>query len=182
MAPRMLLLTGMPAVGKTTIVSRLVQQLRNYGISVGGIYSIERRIEGKRAGFVMIDLMTGSRQDLAAQHGEGPKMGKYRVNLKALEEFAVKAIDQAMQYADVVIIDEVGPMELMSPGFRRAVERLEQSAKASVLVVHARLKDPLILNLKNKEYSELFEVTLQNRDELPAILKEKILKVLAIGK
>src|SRR5579883_3038088 len=90
---RLFLLTGIPGVGKTTLISKVVVELRKAGISVGGIYSKEKRAGRVRTGFVMTDLVSGFQKELASVEGEGPRMGRYRVNLKNIGEFAASAVE-----------------------------------------------------------------------------------------
>jgi nucleoside-triphosphatase len=52
------LVTGRPGVGKTTAVTRAVEELKKHGLRVGGFISREERKEGVRTGFVVIDLET----------------------------------------------------------------------------------------------------------------------------
>ncbi len=89
------------------------------------------------------------------------------MNLKGLAEFAAPALRRAQSESDVVVCDEVGPMELMSPEFRRAVEDLLASSKPCVIVVHAEMADPLIERIKESPDAELLEVTDETRNSLP---------------
>ena len=167
---RMILLTGRPGSGKTTVVSKVVLMLRTDGLSVGGIYSKERRSHGTRVGFEMVNLATDGHETLASTTSTGPRMGRYRVNLKGLGEFAAPAIVRAMAESDVVVCDEVGPMELISPEFRRAVEGLMTTAKPCLVVVHADMADPLLVRLRKFEEAQLLEVTDETRNSLPETL------------
>ena len=96
------------------------------------------------------------------------------MNLKGLGEFAAPAIVHAMAESDVVVCDEVGPMELISPEFRRAVEGLMTTGKPCLVVVHAEMADPLLIRLKKFEDARLFEVTDETRNSLPEILYVRI--------
>jgi nucleoside-triphosphatase len=170
----MVLLTGRPGSGKTTVVSRTVLMLRTDGLSVGGVYSKERRANGTRIGFEMVDLATDRHESLASTKATGPRMGRYRVNLKGLAEFAAPAIVSALKGSDVVVCDEVGPMELMSPEFRRAVEGLLLADKPCVVVVHGEMADPLIEKLKASADTLLLEVTDETRTALPKAVYGKV--------
>ena len=48
---------------------------------------------------------------------DGPQSGRYLVSLNDLANVGVSAIDAAVENADVVVIDEVGPMEFFSNRF-----------------------------------------------------------------
>jgi nucleoside-triphosphatase len=163
----MILLSGRPGVGKTTLVSKVVYMLRRDGYTVGGVCSREIRSHGLRIGFEMVNLADDSTEELAGQGTSGPRLGRYKVNLKGLGEFAAPAIIQALRTSDVVVCDEVGPMELLSPEFRRALEGLLTSEKPCLVVLHSRMADPLLEKFKKAEDGEQMEVTEQNREILP---------------
>jgi nucleoside-triphosphatase len=163
----MVLLTGKPGVGKTTVVSRVVLKLRTDGLAVGGVYSRERRSYGRRVGFEMVDLSTDDHETLAALDVVGPRLGKYRVNIRGLAEFGAAAIMRGIGHSDVVVCDEVGPMELMSPEFRKAVEALVVCNKPRLIVLSATFDDPLLVRIRGTQGATMIEVTEQNRALLP---------------
>jgi len=153
--------------------------IRSEGYTVGGVISREVRSRGERTGFELIDLKTGRRGILASTRlNVGPRLGRYRVNLSGVAEVGVKALLSASETSDLIVCDEIGPMELFSPEFRRAVESIVESGRPVLGVLHKRLRDPLLERLKSAEYVEIVEVTRENRDELPRRLAERLLKAL----
>ena len=176
MQKRVFLLTGAPGVGKTTVLIKTVEALKAGGASVGGMISREAREGGMRVGFEIIDLTSGERGWLAHVSGKaGPQVGKYRVNMEDLENIGAKAILQAAEKCAVVAIDEIGPMELYSEKFKQAVGEAMQRGKLVIAVVHAKAKDPLLNEAKQREDTEIFTVTLPNRAAMPEMLKEQVL-------
>ncbi|RLG92544.1 MAG: hypothetical protein DRO36_01175 [Candidatus Hecatellales archaeon] len=167
-------LTGVPGVGKTTVIKRVVSALKDRGMVVGGMLTFEVRKEGKRIGFEVIDVLTGKKGFLATLQGSGPKLGKYVVNLKDLVEVGVEAIRRALREADVVVVDEVGPMELFSNEFRETVKTALDNIKPLLGTVHYRARDTLIDSIKKNPNVKIFEVTFKNRDNLP----EKLVRLL----
>ncbi|MEM3673782.1 MAG: NTPase [Candidatus Bathyarchaeia archaeon] len=180
MRKRIFLLTGNPGIGKTTVLLKVVEDLKTKGYSVGGMISREVRSRGARVGFEILDLSDGKRGWLAhINQKTGPQIGKYRVNLEDLNSVGAEAILKAIKECAVVAIDEVGPMELFSEKFREAVERAVESGKLVVGVVHWKARDKLVENLKEREDVEVIAVTYENRDRLHQTLIEKAAKVLA---
>jgi nucleoside-triphosphatase len=173
------LLNGPPGIGKSTVVSRVVYLVRSRGFGVGGCLTKERRSGRERTGFTIIDLMSGTEATLASTETSlGPRVGRYRVDLKGLVEVGARALESAAASAEVIAIDEVGPMELTSPEFRRAVEACFASGRPVLAVVHEMIKDPLVEKLRKLPGMELIEVTLHNREGLADKVAGEILAAL----
>lgn len=165
---RVLLLTGAPGVGKTTVLIKTVDTLRAKGISVGGMISREAKEGNARIGLEIVDLINGTQGWLAhVNQKSGPQVGKYHVNINDLESIGANAIIGAIEKCEVVAIDEIGPMELYSQKFKQAAKQALESKKLLLAVVHTKVKDQLVTEAKQREDSELFMVTLTNRDSLP---------------
>ena len=170
------LVTGPPGVGKSTLVSKVMLRLKSAGIIVGGCTTAERRSGGARVGFEVRDLTTGRTGELASVTSRfGPRVGRYRVNLTDLARVGAAGVDSAASSSELIVIDEVGPMELVSPEFRRAVQKGIESGRPMLAVVHERLEDDLLSELRSKA-TALFTLSVENRDstaeELGSILLE----------
>lgn len=166
-------------MGKTTVLRRIVDSLRLNGFSVGGMLSQEVRHEGIRVGFEIADLNTGGKGWLAqVSQKKGPRVGKYTVNLQDLENIGVSAVLNAIKGSDVVVIDEIGPMELYSEKFRQAVVTAAESSKLVLAVVHENLRVNLVADMKVREDAELYLVTLVNREKLHLLMVAEALMFL----
>jgi nucleoside-triphosphatase len=164
---RILLLTGNPSVGKTSVLLKVVESLKARGYRVGGMISREARSQGIRVGFEILDLSSNRRGWLAhVDQRTGPQVGRYRVNMEDLEGLGVAAIVEAAEKFDVVVIDEIGPMELFSEKFKGAVKKAVESGKLVIGVVHLKARNRLIDDVKRREDTELYVVTYENRDRL----------------
>ncbi len=105
------LLTGRPGCGKTTLIKRVVSELAR---PAGGFYTEEIRAHGERLGFKIITL-DGQEALLAHVDFKTPeRVGKYGLDLSALETVGVEALREAVHARQLVVIDEIGPMELRS--------------------------------------------------------------------
>jgi nucleoside-triphosphatase len=176
---RVLLLTGVPGVGKTTVLLKTVEALKARGYSVGGMISREVRSCGVRVGFEILDLGSGRRGWLAHINQKiGPQVGKYRVNIEDLNSVGVEAILKAIEDHDVVAIDEIGPMELFSEKFREAVKKAIECGKLVVGVVHWKARDKLIEEVKKREDTEIITVTYENRNKLHQAITENFMEIL----
>ena len=143
----------------------MVLKLKSAGVIVGGCATAELRSGGARVGFEVRDLTSGRKGELASVDSRfGPRVGRYRVNLTDLAGVGAAGVEAAAAASEVVVIDEVGPMELVSPEFRRAVSTCISSGKPLLAVVHERLEDDLLSELRSKA-QEIFVLTVENRDE-----------------
>ena len=165
------LVTGPPGIGKSTLVSKVVFGVRSKGFGVGGCLTREVKKGRERTGFRIVDLLTGSEGELASVNGLGPRVGKYRVNLSSLSTLGAGSLMRAAEVADLIVIDEVGPMELTSQEFRKGVRACLASGKPMFVVLHESMKDPLMTEITDAPNAKLIELTLHNRegvsDELP---------------
>ncbi len=172
------IITGRPGVGKTTVFSKTIELLRDKGITVGGFVCPEIRRGGVRVGFDIIDILSGECSPLARVSGPNlpgvcvAKVGKYCV-LEDAVTVGCKAIDVALRAADVVGIDEVGPMELKLAKLRRCMERILKNPQVIALIVLHRRLASNIGNLVKGEH-RLFWVTEDNRVELPNLIADII--------
>jgi len=160
---RLLLLTGLPGAGKTTVVRRVADSL---GDRVArGFTTEELREEGARVGFSVVDL-DGRRGQLARiSFPSRHRVGRYGVDLESFERLALPALafDPRVQ---LYLIDEIGKMECLSPNFVAAVERLLASEVTMVATV-ARRGGGLIATVKERPDADLWEVTPSNREAMP---------------
>ncbi|MDG6920121.1 MAG: NTPase [Nitrososphaerota archaeon] len=162
---RIYLVTGPPGVGKSTLVSKVVRRLKSAGVIVGGCTTSEVRSGGARTGFGVTDLTSGRTGVLASVESRfGPKVGRYRVNLSDLASVGAAGLEAAAADSELVVIDEVGPMELVSPDFRRAVRKCVASGKPILAVTHERLEDDLLNELRGAA-EQIFALTVENRDD-----------------
>ena len=168
-----IILTGAPGVGKSTAVLRTARALKDRGLKVGGIVSREQRSNNIRIGFEFIDLMTNDTNVLASIAGNGPKVGKYFINLAGCS-FAAERLIVAVKNSDVIICDEIGPMELKSREFTDSVKKLLEVCKKVIVVVHQKMHHPLIEQFKKKS-SLIIDLNLGNRENLYQILVNRLL-------
>lgn len=176
---RLCFITGRPGIGKTTVLLNAANGLKDAGYVVGGMISREVRHEGSRIGFEIIDFSTNQTGWLARVNQLiGPQVSRYRVNLNDLNNVGVKAIQSALKTAEVIIIDEIGPMELFSQMFKQAIKHTIESQKLVLGVIHQRARDPIIDSIMKRVDAEILEVTIENRQRLHNILIQKAVQFL----
>lgn len=170
-------ITGKPGIGKSTIIKEVIRRLKAEGIAVGGMLTSDIHEGGRRIGFSIKDISTGEKGILAhvQLHQSSPKVkvGKYTVNLTDLDAIGAHSINNALTQSEpsIIIIDEIGPMELKSQRFIEAVEKAMKSDKHLIVSVHQRSAHELVRRIRST--FEILEVTAENRDELAAVIIDK---------
>ena len=176
---RLIFVTGPPGVGKTSVLLRSVNGLKDRGYKIGGMISRDVREGGVRVGFEIMDFSTRQRGWLAhINQPTGPKISKYRVNLTDLDAIGVSSILDAIRNANIIIVDEIGPMELFSSAFREAVAEAVESNKPVLGTIHFGLRNPLVNSVKKREDAEIFKVTYENRETLHNFIIDKVVQSL----
>lgn len=159
---RVYLLSGEPGCGKTSAIK---QALARSGKSAGGFYTEEVRVGGVRRGFRIVTL-DGRCAVLADTDTRGPRrVGKYGVCVENVDTVAVPAVRAAIRDCDLVVIDEIGKMELFSESFREAVLAALGSGR-KVLGTIMSSAHPWADDVKRRPEVEVVTVTRANRDEV----------------
>jgi len=173
-----IIITGRPGVGKTTIFMHVIDIVKRKGYSVGGIVCPEVREGGFRVGFLIIDLMTGRKDWLAHKRlfRSGPRIGRYVVNVEGAGELGANAIGKAISEADLIAIDEIGPMELLIPKLKKAIIDALKSNKPLLSVIHWRMRDSQILSLTRNAMK--YYITEASRNTLKSDIEKRVLEVL----
>lgn len=150
--------TGPPGVGKTTLCLKVFEALKSKK-KISGFVTKEERVGGVRMGFKLVDLSKREEAKLA-RVGKGKTMvGKYEVLLDDFEKF-LKNLDLS---GELIIIDEVGPMELKSQKFVSLVQELMKKEDL-LFTVHYRANHPLAEKIR-REF-RLYIIDVSNRERV----------------
>ena len=163
MSKHVLLLTGLPGVGKTTIIRKSVSGFSKRNIH--GFTTEEIRENGERVGF-QIETFQGSSAVLS--HVNLPKshrVGRYGVDVDALDKIVGRTL-HLEEDTDAYFIDEIGKMECISSRFVNAVTAILDSKIPVVATIAARGSD-FIESVKRRPDVEIRKVNQRNRDLLP---------------
>jgi nucleoside-triphosphatase len=172
-----ILLTGPPGSGKTRLIQNIVEDLRKLGATVGGLLTPEVRVGGERIGFHVLDIQTGEKEVMADVRLDSEiKVGRYGVNVNVIRDLAVNSIVRAMSKCDLIVIDEIGKMELYSTEFQEAVEEALSSPKPLIGTVGERLRHPFTSRIKELPSVNLMTLTRSNWDQVYSEVKRMILR------
>jgi nucleoside-triphosphatase len=155
-----LLITGLPGVGKTTLIKKLSEALTT--LHPAGFFTSEIREEGVRKGFELITLEGGkgllSHIDTQSPH----RVSKYSVDAKGFEDF-FDAIPFFNPVTRLVIIDEIGKMECFPEKFKKLLGKILDSQKLVIATIAlkgsgliAEMKGRMSRFLKSQKRIETF--------------------------
>jgi len=175
---RHILLTGLPGCGKTTVAMAALALLRESGVATFGFWTQEIREGGERRGFAL-ELVSGGRDVLASVDLVAPRVGKYGVNVEAMQRLVVPEIERAIAAARtgaraVIVMDEIGKMELFSRSFQQVVVSALDSP-AWVLATVMLRPHPFADSLKARSDVQVVTVTAENRSGLAERILEQLL-------
>ena len=152
------LLTGAPGTGKTSLIKQVVAGMKG---KAGGFYTEEIRTRGVRQGFRLVTL---DGQDAVLAHVSTDsqyRVGKYGVDIDSLERVGVPALRKATEQCDLVVVDEIGKMELFSASFREIVSRMIDSGQRILGTIMLK-PHPWADAIKRKPQVNLIVVTRAN--------------------
>ncbi|MFW9854561.1 MAG: nucleoside-triphosphatase [Candidatus Thorarchaeota archaeon] len=159
---RHLLITGKPGCGKTRLIQKVVHHFPSYKIT--GFWTNEVKAAGQRIGFdlVIIGGESGVLARVNKKSLEGPlfKVGKYYVSIIDLETLAVPCLYST---SDLLVIDEIGRMEIYSSRFRHALLHSLDN-HSCILATIGRQSLPFLELVKARDDTLLWELTKFNRD------------------
>lgn len=162
------LLSGPPGCGKTSLIQEVIKNLK--GVKTAGFFTSEIRGKGERKGFKITSL-DGKEAILSHVDFKGlHKVSKYTVSIENLEMVGLKALIEGLKKADLIVIDEIGKMELFSEAVRQAIlEALDSEKKVVGTIMQA--PNPFADRIKGRKDIKVISLSRENRE---AVLQELI--------
>lgn len=165
-----ILITGVPGVGKTTLIKKIAGTLRSH--HPVGFFTEEIRMGGIRKGFELVSL-DGRRGILAHIDFKSPyQVGRYRVDIKGFETF-LATIPFSHPSVSIIIMDEIGKMECFSEKFKEVLLKCLDAEKRVIGTI-ALKGSGFIEEIKRRQDTILFEMTSKNRDFLLTEILEEV--------
>ena len=166
-----ILITGLPGVGKTTLIRELTKRLTEF--NPAGFYTEEIRNEqGIREGFRLVTFC-GRQLLLSDIRHPGPyRVSRYGVDVAGFERL-LEELDLPHSPAPLIIIDEIGKMECFSKRFIDLVTLLLDGPKTLIATI-ALKGEGFIGQVKRRPDCRLTTVTRENRDRLPYELASEL--------
>jgi nucleoside-triphosphatase len=138
---------------------------------LGGFFTEEIRVRGERRGFSLVTF-DGRHAVMAHVDHDGPRVGKYGVDVATLETLARSALAGRRRVA-VYLVDEIGKMECLSPAFVDSTRALLDAGVPLVATIGQR-GGGFIAEVKRRPDVTLWEITRANRDAMPDRVRDWI--------
>ena len=171
-----ILVTGIPGVGKTTLIRKVLAGLPP-AFPVAGFFTGELREGGHRVGFE-IETLDGRKGVLSHVRFQSPcRVGRYGVDIGGFERLVLPILRAGEP--DLYVIDEIGKMECFSGPFVQTVTAL-LDAGTPVFGSVALKGGGFIERVKGRSDVTLVEVTVRTRDSLVGQIVPELRKQLGV--
>jgi nucleoside-triphosphatase THEP1 len=172
-----ILLTGKPRIGKTTIIKKIINEI---GLDIfGGFYTEEVRDSKDRVGFKCVSI-SGEHVEIANVNSTSKtRIGRYGINVAKFEGFAIRILKEAIISKKIIVIDEIGFMQMLSKSFNNLVSEVI-SDKRIVLGTIPLEGDQVINNIRNLSEVKIVEISESNRDVIIEPIVKEIINVIEL--
>lgn len=153
------IITGEPQQGKTTFVTNMVERLKYLDYAVGGFVAPGEFRNHRRHSFKLTDLKTGRSEPLCERvhvevsHGvpftfypDGQQIGKQLLDPENLKD------------CNIVVIDEIGPLELQGKGWAGSVADLLQNTSVKQIWVVRKSAVQQVIGKFGVEQAVVFDI------------------------
>jgi len=172
---KVFIITGSVREGKTTFAKDLIEFFKKNNISTGGIISERLMADSLTTGYDVVNIETGEKTIFLRQN-EGcgsEKIGKFTICSDGLAMGRTVLHSLIMKGNIIVIIDEVGLLELKGRGWSDGIsELLKTPAKNIILTVRSTfvndvkikfgINEAIILNISETNYLEAGRLIMEN--------------------
>ncbi|MBO0995568.1 nucleoside-triphosphatase [Bacillus sp. SD088] len=174
-ARNIFLLTGKPRMGKTTMIKKLINEI---GIDIcGGFYTEEITNSYDRIGFQCVSINGGSVEIANVESPSKTRIGRYGMDIEAFESFAIKVLQDALSSKKIIVIDEIGFMQLLSTSFQKMILDIVSNNHIVLGTVpldsHAEID-----KIKYLKKAKIINLNETNRDNISEFLVKDILKAI----
>jgi len=166
-----IIISGNIQQGKTTFVRKVINRLKRQNVDIGGIMSNVEYEGNQRVGYTLENLKNGKKTQLCniAENKGWRKQGKFYFNPNAVVQ-GNEILEFENGIPELIVIDEIGPLEVKSGGWAPAIQKIAEEAKAPMLWV---VRDSLVNKISRKwPVGKIYHFKLS--EDLPAADVENI--------
>ncbi len=177
MIPVKVAITGKPGAGKTAIVQRIAEMIKDH-FTIGGYITLPIIEDDELVGYRLRNFVTGLEEVAAHRDWDiKPKINELGIRLDAVDRIATAALLQAIADHDLILIDEVGKLVSDSREYGVALKEALKCEKPMLITMHKRSRNPLLQTIRRRDDLRTLEVTPINA----AILPSKVVRILKSG-
>lgn len=127
------IVTGKIGSGKTTLIQKLIRKFHDENIPLSGIYSARILENEITTGYDAVDISTGERFSFLRVQGEEnqQRIGKFYIDAEGVQKGNAVLMNST---SELIIIDEIGKLELEGKGWVNAVKQLVTGSKAHLIL------------------------------------------------
>nr|WP_279538075.1 nucleoside-triphosphatase [Paenibacillus turpanensis] len=172
---KVFLLTGKPRMGKTTMIKKLINEIGSE--MCGGFYTEEITNSNDRIGFRCVSVNGESVEIANVESPSKTRIGRYGVDIEAFENFAINILQDALSSKKIIVIDEIGFMQMLSTSFQKIIQDII-SDNNIVLGTVPLDSHPEIDKIKYLKKVKIIGVNDFNRNAIPEYLVNDIMETL----
>lgn len=163
-----ILITGPPRCGKSTLILKLIDYYSKKNIKIHGFLTPEVREKNRRKGFDIEEISSDIRFPFAriGYYKTEYKLGKYSVFIDEFEKVISNLENLDFEQVDLMIIDEIGKMELFSKKFQNFIIKIFQREFNIIATIGRNIKHPCKKALLNVPNLYKFDLNFQNQQEV----------------
>ncbi len=165
------LLSGEPRVGKTTALKKIIEMIGKDNCV--GFYTEEICDEFNRIGFDCVSLDGKRRRIADINFNCDTRIGRYGVDIDAFEDFAMQIINHSNSSNKIIIIDEIGPMQVLSLKFKQIINSILTGSNYVIGTIFYK-NHPDIDEIKRTPGIKIYTITKENRDTVAEDVFHKI--------
>lgn len=159
------LLTGEPKVGKSTIIKRSLEEVKDKS----GFWTSELRNDDQRHGFITQDDKGQTVQLASVYQQTAHQIGRFYVDTKSFDQFLRQIA--LPRPSSLIYIDEIGRMQMLSNDFRSLLADRMSRPNMMIGTIAKENHEPLMETIKNDPETILVEVSLDNREEVLKLIQ-----------
>jgi nucleoside-triphosphatase THEP1 len=175
--PKVFIITGSVGEGKTTFTKKLIEYFRQNNIKPGGILSERVMTGSKTTGYDLVNIKTGEKETFLRQYEEcgSEKIGKFNICPKGLAMGKVVLSSFLLSGNGIVVIDEVGSLELNSKGWAGCFDNLLNRSGNSILITVRDIYVDQVIKKWNLKETVIFNVGETDYLKAGKVITEKVL-------
>lgn len=175
---KFILLSGSPRSGKTTVLNKLIDQIQSSDQYVYSVISREMIADGERIGFEAItNDNRQSGRPFARRKDGAPKdvsdILNYEFETKVWDEIAAD-VQRAAHAGKIIVIDEIGEMQIASPKFKQAIQDLLSDSSSTVIATISIASNPFLRLVREHHRTNIVELSDDNRDAVMNLLSREM--------